>query len=439
MGLLLTIGAFACAGVDEDRAPAVSSASHAVATEDTLDLEIEFAGDASGQILVAVPGSGNPAAICAESCSVPLTAGESFDLIAVTPSTFAGWGGACSGTGPVCRIIMVEDVTAEATFAKGPGEEWTLLLPDRALSADFDPHGDLVIGTRAGLHKVSSDGEQIWSQPAVSGRARVDPDGDIFAVAGDDLVKVCGQHGTVEWTVPLGPDGCAEATVMGHTFETSPGGDVVIQQGSTLRVFDGAGNERWSATVPRVTCAVAVNSQGVIHTAAEDPVSIEPTILSRFTADGVRLPDTDDVTHQYTAAVAFDPSDFLLASSSGHGDVHLLRWSPALEPGYARRVETSDSDFLDNGVAADANGHAAWAFSLSESNSPVDGVRAEWIDPDGTVDLTVTRASFRANDWTFGVLAQDVAADDGNFVLVGEFGGPFGGVPMVGWVQAYRP
>jgi hypothetical protein len=142
----------------------------------------------------------------------------------------------------------------------------------------------------------------------------------------------------------------------------------------------------------------------------------------------------------YHAAVAFDPSDFLLASSSGHGDVHLLRWSPVLEPGYARSVETSDPEFLDNGVAAHANGHAICAFALDEGSHPLEGVRAEWIDRDSTVDLTVIKPSFNANDWTFGVRVEDVAADDGNFALVGEFGGRLpDGVPVVGWVQSCRP
>ncbi len=436
----MAIALLGCAGLEDgDGEPDVSSASVAASVESD-DLTIRFAGDASGQVVVARPSSGIPVAVCQATCSVPLTAGEQFELIAVTPSTFGGWGDLCTGTNPVCSFTMAAGVAADATFTKGPAEEWTLLLPDRAVSADFDADGDLVVGTVAGLHKVSAAGAPIWFQGAVSGAARVDPDGDIFAVAGEDLIKVRGDDGTVLWTRHLGPNGCDELTVMGHLFETSPGGDVAIQQGGTLRVFDGTGAERWSASVPRVNCAVAVNSQGVIHAASADPESFEPTILTRCTADGVRLSDTPEVTPQYTVAVAFDPSDFLLASSAGHGHVDVLRWSPDLELAYWEAIDTFDPDFVDNGVAADASGHAIWAFALDDGSNPLEGVEAQWIDPDGVVELTVFKVSLRANGWTFGVHPYDVAADDGNFVLVGEFGGCFDdAIPTVGWVQAYRP
>ena len=449
-GLLLTMALQACAGGDTvdleadgdvDVGPTPASRSAALdGPVDAMRLGIRFAGDASGQVVVISPPSHTPIAVCEASCSVPLTPGESIELIAVTPSTFGGWGGICTGSSPVCSFTPSGSVVARSTFTRAPAEEWTLLLPDRALSADFDPAGDLVVGTTGGVHKVSATGAPIWFQGAVAGRARVDPSGDVFAVAGQELSKLSGVDGAVLWTRDLGPGGCVEPPRMGHTFETAPGGDVAVQHGSTLRVFDGAGNERWSAPVPASRCVVAVNSEGVIHSGSEDPESFEPTILTRFTADGVRLPDSAEVTPQYQFAMAFDPDDFLLASSAGHSHVDLLRWSPEYEPGYHQSFDNADPDFVDNGVAADATGHAIWAFASSENDDPLEGVVAHWIDPGGTIQSTVIKSSFDENDWTFGVQAYDVAAGDGTFVLAGEFGGAFDDpIPVRGWVQAYRP
>ena len=437
VGLAALHSACALEGTD-DRADE-SSARLAISTA-SADLPIRFAGDAQGVVLVTRPSETTPVATCTETCSVALTPGEPIELIAVTPLTFGGWGDLCAGTDPVCSFTMADGLAADPAFDRGPAEEWTVLLPDRAVSADFDPDGDLVVGTLGGLYKLSAAGEPIWSQAAVTGPARVDPDGDIFALMGEDLVKVCGVDGSVLWSSHLGPNSCVGWTRMGHVFETTPGGDVAIQHGGTLRVFDGTGLERWSAAVPSVTCVVAVNPQGVVHSTSEDPVSFEPTILIRFAADGTRLTDTEDVTHQYHAAVAFDPAGTLFASSSGHGDVHLRQWSPALEPGYQKSLETFDPDYTENGVAADATGHAIWAFAPNESNNDMEGVVAHWIDPDGVVDFSATKASFRSNFWTFGVQAHDVAADDGNFVLAGKFGSAFDDpLGARGWVQAYRP
>ena len=63
-----------------------------------------------------------PAGIdCGGTCSAPFASGSTVTLTA-TPtggSTFAGWGGACSGTGP-CVVVMNGTQTVAATFTAAP-------------------------------------------------------------------------------------------------------------------------------------------------------------------------------------------------------------------------------------------------------------------------------------------------------------------------------
>src|SRR5205823_6565098 len=77
-------------------------------------------------VAVAATGSGRitstPGGLdCATSCSASFDAGTHLSL-AATPSAgwqFAGWGGACSGTG-ACDLTVTADVSVSATFSQNP-------------------------------------------------------------------------------------------------------------------------------------------------------------------------------------------------------------------------------------------------------------------------------------------------------------------------------
>ncbi len=80
-------------------------------------LTVSVAGTGSGTV------TSSPAGIScsAGSCSAPFATGTSVSLSAApaTGSTFAGWSGACSGTG-ACSVTMSSDQAVTATFTKTP-------------------------------------------------------------------------------------------------------------------------------------------------------------------------------------------------------------------------------------------------------------------------------------------------------------------------------
>jgi len=444
--LLSTGFLFACSlGLDDEPAPSedVNDTALAEGVPNTLTLRVR---GRTGEVVVRDFASGETLGICQQDCTVTVAEGTEVELLAPTPSLFETWDGRCAGSVPTCRFRMPRFTTAIARFGREVGEQFTRILPGRvALSADFDLRGDLVVGTTAGLHKLKAlRGREVWVQSAAPGHARVDPNGDIFVVSGQTLTKVRGLDGVVLFTRDLGPGGCFDPPRMAHTFATAPNGDVALQRRQTLRVFNGAGAERWSRTLPQIAhCAVAVNSQGIIHSAMESPGNPEPTVLARFTPDGEPVPDPIpeepvEVAPQPQFAMDFSPSDQLLASSSGHSHVEVLRWSPTFERLGFLQLEIEDGDHVENGVAADATGHAVWAFAHDEEHF-MEGAEIRWIDPNGAVRLTVIKRTQVSTSRfiEFGVTAHDVAADNGNFVVVGQFQVDVEGATQGGWVQGY--
>jgi VCBS repeat protein/List-Bact-rpt repeat protein/FG-GAP repeat protein len=75
-------------------------------------LSVGLSGNGSGTVT-----SGPPGIVCPNACSFRFDVGTAVSLTAgaTSGSTFAGWSGACSGTG-VCNITMDTDQTVTATF-----------------------------------------------------------------------------------------------------------------------------------------------------------------------------------------------------------------------------------------------------------------------------------------------------------------------------------
>jgi phospholipase C len=89
---------------------ALVSATQAEAT--TYQLTVQLAGTSSGKVV------STPAAIsCSPTCSASFAAGTAVTLKAtpVTGAFFAGWSGACRGTG-LCKLTMNADRSVTATF-----------------------------------------------------------------------------------------------------------------------------------------------------------------------------------------------------------------------------------------------------------------------------------------------------------------------------------
>ena len=86
-----------------------------------------FGGATSQPLAVSVEGNGTvtsaPAGIsCGNACTAPFRVGAQVTLTAAPASgwVFAGWGGACSGTGRTCALTMSAPRVASARFVEGP-------------------------------------------------------------------------------------------------------------------------------------------------------------------------------------------------------------------------------------------------------------------------------------------------------------------------------
>src|SRR5262249_49899055 len=77
------------------------------------DLSVSKAGSGSGTV-TSSPGGID----CGSTCSAQFAQGTSVSLTAAAGanSTFAGWSGACSGTG-ACSVVMDSDKSVTATFS----------------------------------------------------------------------------------------------------------------------------------------------------------------------------------------------------------------------------------------------------------------------------------------------------------------------------------
>jgi hypothetical protein len=116
-----------------------------IASGPSFPLTVSLAGTGSGTV------TSNPAGInCPSGCSANFTSGQSVALTASADSgsNFAGWSGACSGTGP-CTVSMNSSQAVTATFSAVAG------TPVVTLSAASLGFGGQLLGTTSNAKAVT--------------------------------------------------------------------------------------------------------------------------------------------------------------------------------------------------------------------------------------------------------------------------------------------
>jgi List-Bact-rpt repeat protein len=403
-------------------------------------LNIQFAGSALGEVRVETSAL---VEYCVDPCTLDIPAGETVTITGVTPSSFGGWSGACSGADPTCTFTMPgATISVTVSFEADPSEAWTMLLTAGAvvLSADWDSGGNLILGTSAGLAKLSGGGETFWTVPSLSGTARVGPGDVIYVLSGNTLTKVDTGGDTV-WshTLANAADSCATPTPrQAHTWAVSPNGDIALQRGNALEVWTSAGVPHW--TVPDVgpdpRCAVAIDSAGNIASGVRDEVSAEGTALSRYAPDGTPLGIGEIVGSQYTFTMDYDASDTLATSSSGHSHADVERIGV-----YAHSASVDSASWIHHAVTVDAAGDVTWFYVLDElcGGFGTDNFAAFHYDPAGNQLWSLSKDNdwipfpiYECN-WGFGI--NDLAASaTGRVALVGNWSGPSG---SYAWVEVF--
>lgn len=93
---------------------------NAVAAATTYTLTVSKAGDGAGTVHGLGTSPLDPFIICGPHCTADASPGTTMRFIAVPDpgSSFAGWGGACSGTALGCTVVMDGPKTVTATFVR---------------------------------------------------------------------------------------------------------------------------------------------------------------------------------------------------------------------------------------------------------------------------------------------------------------------------------
>jgi hypothetical protein len=133
----------------------------------TRPLVVTVAGASPGRVL-STPGGIN----CGDSCQYGFPTGATVTLEATDPggdSDFAGWGGACSGTGPTCVVTVSASTAVTATFAAAG------TTPGPAPSPAPDPSRPAEHGTGAPAppDATAPDDRFAWRESEPTTRRRV--------------------------------------------------------------------------------------------------------------------------------------------------------------------------------------------------------------------------------------------------------------------------
>lgn len=394
-------------------------------------LTLTFSGTGKGAVRIITPTATE---LCRATCTVPIAAGTSVRLTADTPSRWGGFAGACTATATECSFTAAAVSAVSARFDPDPKERLTLLFPGvQVLSVDYDPSGDLVVGSTAWVRKLNRQGATLWSR-ALAGQARAAADGSVLVRAGGTLTKL-DAAGVTLWSVSAAAGGCAVTpNRMARTWAVMPDGGVAIQGPSALVVVNADGSPRFTtgAIGPACRGPVAVGGDNRIYTGVENP-SAEPTDLLVFEADGTAAPPLEDAAPQYHLALAARGRRLAIASS-GHSYLSLRTLSSD-----APDTRLDDPDYVDHGLAIDDDGDVVSAFAHTEYyDSLATGVVIRRYAADLTARWSLTKpvledpGSFEIT----GVTAADLALDDTSrdLAIGGRYLSPtFDG----GWVEIF--
>lgn len=392
---------------------------------------VTFQGAGSGAVRVRV---GSSTTVCRTTCTVPAMPGALVTLLADTPSRWGAFGGACVSTTSSCTFTTAASSAVTARFEPDPRERLTLLFAGAQVrSVDYDSLGNLVVGTSAYVTKVSRGGAEVWKR-ALPGQARVGAGNVVFVRDGATLTKL-DAAGTTLWSVSTVDGGCgATPNPMARTWAAMPDGGVAIQGPLSLVVHDADGDVRFTSAPIAPSCrgALAVGSDNRIYTGIEN-LSVDPTDLLVFEADGTAAPTLENATPQYHLALAARNGRVAVASS-GHSDV-AVRTLTALGP----YTDVDDPDFVDHGLALDDDGDVVSAYALREDTSFfAAGVVVRRYSPTFQPRWTLTKDVLddpMALETT-GVTVFDLTLDDasGDLALGGRYASPtFDG----GWVEIF--
>jgi hypothetical protein len=404
------------------------------ATRAADQLALAIAGGGLGEVVVRDAASQSELAVCTADCTVAVTAGQELEIAASTVSRYGGLSGACVSQEATCTFTAAAGTsTLTATFARDPGERWTVLPGGGTIrTAAYDSAGNLVVGT-GGITKLSPDGAVVWNVPLAVCVLAIGPGDTIYAQTTTQVVKLDAGGATL-WSRPLDRHavGCGDGEGFIHNLAVGVDGAVAIHGDTGVARWDADGNLTWAAAVDGFgVYGVAIDRAGTVHAGVLDPDSGESIAVVLFAADGTPLGAGDRITPQYHGMFLIDAADRLVATASGHSHTDFVGG------GTSGTVEIPDPDYAPTGICSSGGGELGWLYQLDDGSS----LARDWVLERYRNGQFVSRVS-RAPvpdlfAGPFGTVPMDIAMDaQGNIAIVGSYTGVVSGG---GWIQTFGP
>jgi hypothetical protein len=423
-----------------------------------------LAGSAPGAI--AWDAVGDSSGDCDASCNIVVPLGTPVQIMAVTPGTFAGFSGACSGTG-MCEVTADENRSLTATFALDEGQVGLVPLPLPTRSLAFHPSGDVILTNGAYLMRMTTRGTIVWTiRLALAGAPEppamrvagltTDAAGHVYALVEPSLPEVPGNL-QLHKVAPDGAEIWNRTFTGARTFSDSDfargemiavatSGQVAVLAAAggsgALRLYEPDGDIAWTESGLPSPYAVAIGPGDIVHAIVED-ASADGTQVLRFDLAQVALPGIDSVPGGINASTAIDSQSNVLSSTYRNGTVTVSRLTPNGSSIFVDQTEL-DGD-VEQAVCLDAGENAiAIRDAFSGNFSPsAPGYVLRRLGPTGAllleIDKPPTEFFRQIYPFQFGYGAEPVglAADHlGQVAVAYRFDSPGDLLPRF-WLSIY--
>ncbi|MBF0317838.1 MAG: DUF1566 domain-containing protein [Nitrospirae bacterium] len=206
-----------------------------------FNLNVSTSGTGSGTVTSSPSGIS-----CGSTCSALFSSGTSVTLTATASdnSTFAGWGGDCSGTASTCPLTMSAAKTVTATFTKSCSYAISPTNKTFTLSGGSDNVTVTATDGCSWTAVSSADWITVTSGSSGSGDGKV-----VYSVTAN--TGAAQRIGTITiatktFTVTQDGTGCSYSlTPTGKQFTSSAGSDSVNVTTSSGCTWSAAGNDGW--------------------------------------------------------------------------------------------------------------------------------------------------------------------------------------------------
>ena len=384
-------------------------------------IDVTFAGAAAGFVYIVDAADNVPTIICTASCTTYVAAGDDVTLFGYTPSTFAGWTGACTAATHACGLgTVVADRAVTVTFDRDNHELTTVFPRALVTGLTMEPNGDLVTADDAGVTRLTLAGAVTWTRPIDGGAHDLASDaaGNIYGVSAAALFKLA-PDGTVLWTHPIDVGRNRERSVQ-STVAASPDGTVIAALTTDgVHVVDGNGDDRFIKT-GLARDGMAVAPDGTVALGVPGPP--EQLDILRFNASGDALITLSPLPGETDASLVYDAQSFLVGQTTRFETDTVARFSPDLTLAFSHAEPTH---LQPSPLAATVIASSGEVIAVrSNDDEPASGLNIEAFSPTGTVTWTQIKPAVEVFDVIFidGIKLFAAATDpNGHLAIAGTY------------------